>query len=863
MKNFKKYQLILSFFMVCSSLSATDWNKTNRNFRYDKDVDPNMSIDYTRSMTTVSYHDTLYNFVNYRSSGYYHGKIVQRKIHHSGDMPAFKWHIDKDSDIEHINKVDAEDWQPAAVVFRDSLLLFVSSYEDESVFENGFLSYSVYNPLHGKWSALIAVNGGDYYGGATSHGAAAVVLDDKLCVITHDHDENVMIRWTKDLKTWHHFMTNVNIDNSSGENDQLSAVTTTFTLDSKKRSKLVFAWLNSSKHPYTCEYYFSNDSTLTYLRTIKISTDDEYSSVALAVGTISCPQGSPSDCVPDLTSSGECVQAFLKRDSQDNSHKYHRIKRFQLLESDPVWRKIENNLVPQNSPNHYWASREIPLTAAILTVPDGNKGVRQFMCLVYRGFDNLEYPMNVAWAETNKLVYNSAQTKYQELNTPEYKQYIGYIEGPPPYHVNRPSMNHPLDPYVNHLEDPISNLEVSTTSGQTNTNELGFDVKYTTKAKMGWLEANLSSAFGKAWTTEYTTKVTHTTNCEAKSEPKGKYIVLCPNVSRIHYDVMDVQNKVFDTAYYFLMTPPSYHEELAELADGLDPGNPETYTFAERAIEFGQWYPTAYDHDDNSWAGDEATVILEVDDESTVTYTTNAKVAVGIESEFGEFFNVGFEIESSFDWKMETKTSKENEVKFVCALNEALDSTDVTSLDYSVYWIKPNHTGGVVNWWLPEGTENQNTWCITYQVTRIVYNNGDTVTSLPPEWAGINQEETQSDQSDQGETGNQPGNTEAGQESSNGFSLSQNYPDPFIGNTKIKYQIGNSDSQNESGGQGIATRLLVFNITGNLVATLVNEAKEPGNYEVNWNASNLQPGMYYYSLQSGTYRNVKKLIIMK
>jgi hypothetical protein len=59
------------------------------------------------------------------------------------------------------------------------------------------------------------------------------------------------------------------------------------------------------------------------------------------------------------------------------------------------------------------------------------------------------------------------------------------------------------------------------------------------------------------------------------------------------------------------------------------------------------------------------------------------------------------------------------------------------------------------------------------------------------------------------------------------------------------------------------TRLSVFNLSGTEVATLVNENKAPGSYEVEWDASRFTPGVYFYSLQSGSFKDVKKLVLLK
>ena len=85
------------------------------------------------------------------------------------------------------------------------------------------------------------------------------------------------------------------------------------------------------------------------------------------------------------------------------------------------------------------------------------------------------------------------------------------------------------------------------------------------------------------------------------------------------------------------------------------------------------------------------------------------------------------------------------------------------------------------------------------------------------------------------------------------FSLEQNYPNPFNPSTKIKWQSPISSWQT----------LKVFDMLGNEVATLVDEYKAAGDYEINFNASNLSSGIYFYQLRSGNYLETKKMTLLK
>ena len=93
----------------------------------------------------------------------------------------------------------------------------------------------------------------------------------------------------------------------------------------------------------------------------------------------------------------------------------------------------------------------------------------------------------------------------------------------------------------------------------------------------------------------------------------------------------------------------------------------------------------------------------------------------------------------------------------------------------------------------------------------------------------------------------------------NEFTLSQNYPNPFNPTTVIRYQLPVAGN----------VSLKVYDILGREVATLVNEQKTPGNYEVTFDGNNLSSGVYFYRLQvytpgrAGTFSQTKKFLLMK
>ena len=94
---------------------------------------------------------------------------------------------------------------------------------------------------------------------------------------------------------------------------------------------------------------------------------------------------------------------------------------------------------------------------------------------------------------------------------------------------------------------------------------------------------------------------------------------------------------------------------------------------------------------------------------------------------------------------------------------------------------------------------------------------------------------------------------EVGNQIPSDFKLGQNYPNPFNPSTTIQFQVPNS----------LFVNLKVYDILGTEFATLVNEEKATGIYEVNFDAKGLSSGIYFYTINAGSFVETKKMILMK
>jgi len=85
------------------------------------------------------------------------------------------------------------------------------------------------------------------------------------------------------------------------------------------------------------------------------------------------------------------------------------------------------------------------------------------------------------------------------------------------------------------------------------------------------------------------------------------------------------------------------------------------------------------------------------------------------------------------------------------------------------------------------------------------------------------------------------------------YKLEQNYPNPFNPTTTIRYSIPKAGS----------VTLKIYNLIGEEIATLVNEEKAAGNYEIEFDATQLPSGVYFYQIKAGDFSQTKKMLLLK
>jgi hypothetical protein len=100
-----------------------------------------------------------------------------------------------------------------------------------------------------------------------------------------------------------------------------------------------------------------------------------------------------------------------------------------------------------------------------------------------------------------------------------------------------------------------------------------------------------------------------------------------------------------------------------------------------------------------------------------------------------------------------------------------------------------------------------------------------------------------------------------GSETPSSYSLGQNYPNPFNNTSNLKFEIGKANA-NAFANLG-NVKIVVYDAMGREVQTLVNEKLQPGTYEVSFDGSLLNSGVYFYKITSGDFSETKKMLMIK
>jgi Secretion system C-terminal sorting domain len=90
------------------------------------------------------------------------------------------------------------------------------------------------------------------------------------------------------------------------------------------------------------------------------------------------------------------------------------------------------------------------------------------------------------------------------------------------------------------------------------------------------------------------------------------------------------------------------------------------------------------------------------------------------------------------------------------------------------------------------------------------------------------------------------------------YRLHQNYPNPFNPVTKIKFDIPSNVKRETSN-----VKMIIYDILGREVETLINEQLKPGTYEVGWDAANYPSGAYFYQMSTSDFTETRRMVLLK
>lgn|GEM_PF-6730813 len=549
---------------------------------------------------------------------------------------------------------------------------------------------------------------------------------------------------------------------------------------------------------------------------------------------------------------GSVVQAFLELSTKDNGNVRYRIQRHQL--QGLFWRLEENNLVKQD---YMWVGPGMNLSVVNYPVLSGDK-ILQYMSLVYWGNDDSpKYrPLNCAYVQADYLQFDSnVQADSTQIANPKNTQFVGYIEGLPPYYVNDSARRVPYEYTINASANAISEAEYEIKNGTSTDQSYSYNTKASVSCDFLFFESELSYSFGKKWGTVNEQTVTTKISRIAEASPEGYYIVETPVIMCAIYKVFDVNDHYLYPLCYYYMGAPQPTTITAPLQAGLVPCRPETYRIKptlDNDKTIGPAWATTW-----TKGGGQSACQIAINNVSSLT--TTHKSSISNNMLFGEFF--GVKIENSFEYELTTTIHKEIETSSVTELNDPYLPTDVKELDYNTFWILP--TKGQPTWWLyPDQDAADSTWCLTYRVYHLKHLDGTGFDSHAAQGGSGSGSPSGSGGGNTGQSGNDttqnnPGTTTL---SAQQFQLLPACPNPASTTTRFRYRVGRENSASDNTFQ---TKLLIYDMNGNVVASVVDEPKTPGYYEVTQDVSTLLPGVYIYEMQSGNFRDMKKLVLIR
>jgi len=456
--------------------------------------------------------------------------------------------------------------------------------------------------------------------------------------------------------------------------------------------------------------------------------------------------------------------------------------------------------------------------------PNGDNLKKEVWCvhLVYHyPYENL--PMYILRFQSDQLVRVAIESQYCGDTT--YKSLwnlVGVVEGPPPFVLNGRDLQE-----LNDGGEHPSMFEYGRSTGEAaeSSHESSMELFVSVEHEFGFV--NFGAEYRYALDEKFCTKTEFTTETVYETHPVpvysyGYYVYLKPQVTRWKYSVKDWKGNPTGRYEYIFSISKAVLDfvpyDMTKVPGSPDPHDITSYLNRKPATK----YLRISEQPMNWSTGVRQTFNFTGD--TTISHTTTSKHTWEVHTGVMDIFDVGYGGSIGFEETHSYSFGEHIGVRLACPDPRPDSTDDIKRFEMIAYWLQPDSKDSA--YWIPGGhIEYQKPWCITWEVTRIEYNNGTVLEDVKEEElaaclnldvAGI-------------------------------FSdLTISYSLPRTAPISIK----------------------IYDASGRLVRTLVWGTEEAGEYTISWDGSDdrgraLSSGVYFARLEAGTEQRLAKIVLLR
>jgi len=685
------------------------------------------------------------------------------------------------------------DVQPACCVFQDKIYLF---WYEKGIYPHR-LYYAVFDGSH--WSGKTRLSRCSM---GAPYGMAAAVMGNRLFLF-YQGKYHIMFLYTSDGKHWsdpkllpstsgHKYKTGGNI-----------AAVTYFDWSGDDRIEAIrLAWPTRDNKKIRNGMFYRDDDGNYYFASADDDILNQYATaVALASGSV---EGAGTGTQVQIFAVGKTdpwtnVSSFLRAEYNVDRKRYS------------GWEKGASFL----------GKPDISTVTNYRVFGDKGHNLRKEIWMLYSGHC-------VRWNSDQCVqIQDTSQQLYDEEAYKKYWTLIGVVEGPPPYALNgRDPTSDDVSSYssISYATETDSAVSTSSTtqgeffisSGGPGEFWPGVGVSYTLA---------LEHHFCKTHT--YSTKLTHTFKPGTDTTKFWVYrYYLRPTLRRLKYEIRDWKGNSLDRyAYIFSISDYNLHVDAINMKDSL-PYNPRIWdpsTYQDRRIRANTSHYHIKAGRNINWVID-SEVELEISEaeglESSQSFTQTIEIEVGMEG----IFDIGVKGSVSFEHEISTDSINTVTVRAASPSPPAgYSGKYIKEFSFTPYWLEPKDSHP---YWIPKEFKHQRPWCITYEVTEIVYDEA--------EMRGLAEEPLPS------------------------LKLYAISPNPSGSEITIRYELP----------EEAKISLKVYDVNGRLVKVLVDKEQNSGIYNICWDGRDekgrkLANGVYFCRLEAGNKQRISRIVLIR